>query len=376
MRRRKREEAAPTFSTWRRKLEKAGKSDLERNVRQFVDVLRSVGSPMIDEPAVDFVYHDPAARSVAVTGEFSEWDRDGTPMRPIRKTGVFHHRLELRGPARMEYKLIVDGEWRLDPLCPESVDNGLGSRNSVFHVGDVAEPPELEERTGVPRGTIVELELRSEILKNRRPVHVYRPAGYEEDTARRFPTLYVHDGGEYLSRAKLPTVLDNLIAEGVLRPLIAVMVDPVDRMREYWNDPSYARFVMEELVPHVDDHHRTLPVAQERAVMGASLGGLISTYLALSRPDVFARLAGQSSAFFADEERIIDLAERLDVPLRGYFDVGTYEPRFVPAHARLLSILDAKGCRCRYQEVRAGHNWTSWRAHLKDLLTWIWEPGT
>ncbi|MEA2626459.1 MAG: hypothetical protein QOD06_2504, partial [Candidatus Binatota bacterium] len=31
---------------------------------------------------------------------------------------------------------------------------------------------------------------------------------------------------------------------------------------------------------------------------------------------------------------------------------------------------------CRYQEVRAGHNWTSWRAHLKDLLTWIWEPGT
>jgi HSP20 family molecular chaperone IbpA len=109
--------------------------------------------------------------------------------------------------------------------------------------------------------------------------------------------------------------------------------------------------------------------------MGASLGGLISTYLALSRPHLFSKVAGQSSAFFLEQDKIAALARNLNEPLTFYFDVGKYEPQFIPAHRRLVPLLEAKGSSCFFQELAGGHNWTSWRAHLKDLLTFLWGGG-
>ena len=112
-----------------------------------------------------------------------------------------------------------------------------------------------------------------------------------------------------------------------------------------------------------------------RGVIGASLGGLISTYLALSRPQLFAKAGGQSSAFFMAEENLTALAGGLAASIAFYFDVGAYEPQFIPAHRRLVPLLEAKGCPCVFQELAGGHNWTSWRAHLKDFLTFFWGKG-
>ena len=107
--------------------------------------------------------------------------------------------------------------------------------------------------------------------------------------------------------------------------------------------------------------------------MGASLGGLISAYLALTRPALFGRFAGQSSAFFLEEGVILARAREVGQTFVAYFDVGRYEPQFIPAHHRLAETLRAKGSRCFVQEVPAGHNWTSWRRRLKDLLTCLWS---
>ena len=107
--------------------------------------------------------------------------------------------------------------------------------------------------------------------------------------------------------------------------------------------------------------------------MGASLGGLISTYTALSQPKVFSRVAGQSSALHLDENKLISLlGADCDFKLTFYFDVGTYEPRFIPAHERFVRRLTQKSWVCLYKELSGGHKWTSWRAHLKDLLIFLW----
>jgi enterochelin esterase family protein len=372
-----REEAAPTFETWRRRLEAAPQRDGEE-VTRFLEVLRTIGTPMIDGPAVSFVYHDPHARRVAVAGEFNQWDRTGqiAPMEQIDDSGIFHYTLNLSEPARLEYKYIVDGEWKPDPLCHNFVDNGVGGQNSYFVVGEFHEPPELEWVEGIPHGRVEEFEFESQRLRNRRAVHVYLPPGYDESAAP-MPVLYVHDGGEYLSRARLPVVLDNLVNRGEVASLIAVMVDPVNRMAEYRMNDAYADFVASELLPHIDSRFRTLASSAGRGVMGASLGGLISVYLALTRPDLFSRTASQSGAFLLAEEPILTLARNAQPTQSFYFDVGKYEQRFIPAHLRLVGELKARGCRCFFQELAGGHNWTSWRAHLRDLLTFLWprEPG-
>jgi enterochelin esterase-like enzyme len=370
----RREEAAPTFPTWRQRLEEKEQA-LRQEVEQFLEMVKVLGTPMIDGSSVHFISHTPGARQVALTGEFNQWDLHGVTMTPLGQTGIFYHTLEFHEPVRVEYKLIVDGQWMVDPLCPNTIDNGIGEQNSFFVVGDLQEPPELQRNPAIPHGRVEEFDYESKLLHNQRRIYVYLPPGYATARAKHFPTLYVHDGGEYLTRAQLATVVDNLIHSKAILPLIAVMVDPVDRMREYHANEEYARFVEQELIPYIDHRYRTLTRREDRGVIGASLGGLISTYLALSRPQLFAKAGGQSSAFFVAEENLTALVGGLTTSIAFYFDVGAYEPQFIPAHRRLVPLLEAKGCPCFFQELAGGHNWTSWRAHLKDFLTFFWGKG-
>jgi enterochelin esterase family protein len=182
----------------------------------------------------------------------------------------------------------------------------------------------------------------------------------------------VHDGGEYLERASLAVVLDNLIHDGSIPPLITIMIDPVNRMLEYWANDAYAEFTCVEFVPEMDRRYRTIGDRNSRGVMGASLGGLISVYAAFSHPRVFAKIGGQSSALHLAEDKLVAHVSGLKrTPMRFYFDVGKFEPPFIPAHQRFAALLKTKRLPCLYQELPGGHNWTSWRAHLKDLLTFL-----
>ncbi|HEV8712465.1 MAG TPA: alpha/beta hydrolase-fold protein [Candidatus Binatia bacterium] len=367
--------AVASFPAWRQRLEQAAEPHLQDEMQNFLQVLRTVGTPLIDGLAVHFIYYDPRAYHVAVTGELTDWGRTGVimPLTPLRHTGLFHTTLELDGPARLEYKLVVDGRVIVDPLCPHTVDNGMGERNSYFVVGDFREPPELSWVPTVPHGRVEEFDCESRLLRNRRRIHAYLPPGYDEERVRRFPTLYVHDGGEYLHRGRLPTVLDNLIFSREISPLIAIMVDPVVRGREYRASEDYATFLEAELLPHLEGRYRTLAQREARGVMGASLGGLISTYVALSRPHLFSRVGGQSSALHLEEARIAALLTSVSARTAFYLDVGKYEPRYLPAHGRIVARLTALGYPCFFQQLAGGHNWTSWRTHLKDLLTCLWR---
>ena len=108
--------------------------------------------------------------------------------------------------------------------------------------------------------------------------------------------------------------------------------------------------------------------------MGASLGGLISVCAGLEYPRVFSKIAGQSSALQLAEDKIDSLIAKIKgTPMRVYLDVGKFEPPFIPANQRFAASLARKRIPCLYQELPGGHNWTSWRAHLKDLLIFLWN---
>src|SRR5438128_909331 len=197
-----RQEVVWSFAAWRGRLEQAAQPTLNDEVRQFLGYLATVGTPLIEGSTVHFIYYAPQARAVALTGEFNDWGRTGVtlPMTRVRETGIFYRTLELSVPARLEYKLLVDGRMILDPQCPQTVDNGIGEANSYFVIGNVSEPPELTWVPTIPHGRLEEFEFESRLLRNRRRIRVHLPPGYDEDPGRRFPILYVHDGSEYLKR--------------------------------------------------------------------------------------------------------------------------------------------------------------------------------
>jgi len=78
---------------------------------------------------VTFHYHQPSARTVLVAGDFTGWNQAPLSLKKD-KSGVWKKTVSLP-PGRYEYRLLVDGEWRDDPQCPERQPNQFGGQNCV-----------------------------------------------------------------------------------------------------------------------------------------------------------------------------------------------------------------------------------------------------
>ena len=240
-------------------------------------------------------------------------------------------------------------------------------------------------------------------LDSPRNVLVYTPPGYGEDTERRYPVLYMHDG-QNLVRPEdafggiawaVDETAQNLIQAGEVEPLIIVGIyNTPHRVDEYTHVKAergrmrghggkadqYGRMIIEELKPFIDREYRTKPEREFTGLGGSSLGGLVSLYLGLKRPDVFSRLAVMSpSAWWANNQIIRDVArigERL--PLRIWLDIGKREgPRIKHQVRALKEILLAngwtQGADFAYAEIpQARHEEAAWAARFGDVLKFLY----
>ena len=191
---------------------------------------------------------------------------------------------------------------------------------------------------------------------------------------RRLPSLYVHDGAQYLHRVGLPRIAEHLVREGRIEPVILVFVDPVERFREYAREPAFTRFMVEEVVPFVDARYPTLRDPGRRGVMGASMGGLVSLHLAGAHPEVFGRAGSQSGAV----DRLLDDPPGPRLPV--YLDVGLYDLRhgndsFLEANRAMARVLRGQGQPLCYTEYPGGHNWSSWRDTVPGLLEFLFPAA-
>jgi enterochelin esterase family protein len=186
--------------------------------------------------------------------------------------------------------------------------------------------------------------------------------------------LYFQDGSDYIKRAKAVQVQQNLVKAGKVKPFIMVFVDPKDRTKEYWASDDYAKFLATEIVPAIDAKYNTVKNRDERAILGASLGGVTSVWVGLTYPEAFSRIGGQSSSFWIDNERVVKQLSKLDaskVKLRFYFDDGTFEG--VEDSRRVNVLLRGRGFPVTYREEFTGHNWTGWRDRLADAFIALWR---
>src|ERR1043166_1963348 len=118
---------------------------------------------------------------------------------------------------------------------------------------------------------------------------VFLPPGYHENTLKRYPVLYMHDGNNLFLKEeaflgntwRTDEVLEALDRMNACHGVIAVGIHPRDRMTEYTAPgyEDYGRFLAERLKPFVDQKYRTVADAENTAVMGSSLGGVVSFYL-------------------------------------------------------------------------------------------------
>jgi enterochelin esterase-like enzyme len=289
--------------------------------------------------------------------------------------------LPLPNGARLEYKLEVQrdhhAEWVNDPLNPITTTNPFGT-NSVCRGFGYRVPAFAEAHEGTPTGSFEDLWIRSR-LAGERKVTLYLPAGL--DRRHRYPLIFVHDGGDYLTYGSMALVLDNLIHWKVIPAVIAAFSWPADRLHEYAANPAHADFVVEEAIPAIAQAHQ---ISGERVVMGASLGAVAALHTAWKHKGAFTGLLLQSGTFAQTQGwgsgpaqeilgPIADLLHRLEpsqLPRRVFISCGIYE-RMIGENRYMAKRLENAGLAVTYRESPDGHTWEAWRDRLSEGLSWL-----
>ncbi len=251
-------------------------------------------------------------------------------------------------------------------------------------------------------------------LGNTRDVWVYLPRSYARGT-RRYPVAYFHDGQNVFDTAtafasvewQADETLEQLVSRHEIREVIAVAVGNTPlRIDEYTpvTDPrqagggragDYVHFLVHELKPRIDAAFRTRPGRADTALIGSSLGGLVSLYAGIAASDVFGRIGALSPVFDwggYDIEWRYATAPLSQLPMRLWIDMGTAEDSVtVPGGTLSRLVLDVRRFRAVVERrgytpgltldgeetTGALHNEAAWAERLPRVLRFLFSniPG-
>jgi enterochelin esterase family protein len=362
-------EPAYSFSSFSDFLSQANEidsADLNAVAQEFLDTL---DFPVIENnTTVYFVYQGEADR-ISLAGDINGWQPDVNTFDLLLNTDIWYLRMDFEhSDTRIDYKFVVDGNWRLDPLNPNRIAGGYGD-NSELALPDYVQPWEVEENPDALKGTLISQTISSTLVGRDYQLRIYLPPGYDEEI--QYPVAYFQDGSDYLDFAQAQTVMDNLIHQNVIRPIIGVFVIPNDRNEEYAFSLrfAYSDFFATELVSFIDSAFSTIPEAASRAVIGDSYGGNISAIVVLRHTEVFGNCGLHSAAFQPNNYEVltmIDPEEKLDLRIANIY--GIYEGSITITMRDMAVALDEENYDHISIEYPEGHSWGLWRATLDDML--------
>jgi enterochelin esterase family protein len=210
---------------------------------------------------------------------------------------------------------------------------------------------------------------------------VYLPHGYEKTI--KYPVIYVTDGYEYLHErmGNMSTILDNLIAQKKMQPVVAVFVDsrePVNRannrrMTELAMNSNYLSFFEKDLIPFIETTYSVSTNPKERAILGTSMGGLTAAYFAFTKPGIFGMTGIQSPAFWFKPEIYTVCDNPENPPVKIYMTTGVIFDAQTGAR-KMKEILEKNMCNFQYSETNQGHSWGNWRDTIDDIVVYFFPP--
>jgi predicted alpha/beta superfamily hydrolase len=243
-----------------------------------------------------------------------------------------------------------------------------------------------------------------------RHVDVWLPASYSDHPARRYPVLYMHDGQNVFDPASAFAGVDWGVDEALGRLGIEALVvgiwSTAARRREYMpqqpleapaadllrqqfiavhggapESDRYLVFLVTELKPFVDGTFRTIPDARHTAIMGSSMGGLVSLYALCRYPHVFGGAGCVSTHWVIGGNLLVDALGALLPPAgqhRIYFDYGTetLDAGYEPFQQRMDERMQAAGYRLGQDWVTrkfagADHSERAWRQRVDVPLAFL-----
>lgn len=342
------------------------------------DTLQSVRR--LNDGSVIFSIYAPKARTVSVAGDCVPWGPDAQQITE-QPNGVWSMRVANVSEGAYRYHFVVDGMAVADPK-----DTRMQEQSAIATLTTTGD--EFFALKDVPHGAISQRTYYSATLKAWRRLHVWTPAGYET-SGKKLPVLYlVHGGGDtdvsWPGVGCAGQILDNLLAEGKMVPMIVVMpngtIEADDMMGEV---PLFAEDMTTSIIPFIEKNYRVQTDAKHRAMAGLSMGGMETMETCFQNIDLFSYVWILSSSFApgrdpkSEATRLgltPDKVEKMNKQFRQLvLCQGGPEDIAYKNCENTRSVLDELGIKYEYTEAPGGHTWFTWRRDLYNLAQRIFK---
>ena len=296
------------------------------------------------------------------------------------------------------YHLIVDGGIYNDP----GTGNFYGSQRWESGIEIPAKDQDFYALKDVPHGHVQQVLFPSKSTNTSRVAYVYTPPGYENGK-KKYPVLYLQHGwGEnetswgIQGRANL--IMDNMIAEGKTQPFIVVMTygmtntgarpgagprpaaasgtaapagaaRPAGGMASMIANNGFQTVLVDELVPYVDSHFRTIAKRDGRAMAGLSMGAAETKVITLAKPEVFGYWGLLSGGNYTPA----DLEGKVKPKLL-FITYGSKEAAGANALPKVEADLKAAGYNAvTYVSQGTAHEFQTWRRSLREMAPLLFK---
>ncbi|MES2795998.1 MAG: alpha/beta hydrolase-fold protein [Bacteroidota bacterium] len=341
------------------------------------DTLQSV--KVLADGRVKFSIYAPKASEVTISGDFA---KVFGPQKLVKDDiGVWSTLSDgALKPDIYTYDFTVDGVKTFDPKNAMYKESLSGFSNIMEVKG-----PENDFQTlkDVPHGKVEIVNYKSTALGGiMRRMHVYLPPNYDAIVKKeKLPVLYLlHGGGDndaaWTTAGRANLILDNLYAEGKLKPMIVVMPSGHTPMKGLAmgagpaQDP-FCNDLLTDIMPFIAKNYPVSTKRENSAIAGLSMGGVQTLNIALWNPEKFGYVYPMSTGYFPPviKEMEEKYAPILKNPALNQFKLftigmGKDDPLAYKNNKAMMEMFDKQGIKYKYEETDGGHTFLVWRKNL------------
>lgn len=344
-----------------------------------VDPASTVVNP---DGTVTFNYRNDNAKEVEVSVQFAGQH----PMVKDSITGLWSLTLGPAAPDMYPYCFVVDGVSVMDSQNQQYFPNE-GFKNSLLEIPGT-NGPLVHSIQNVPHGNVDYVNYYSETLGCYNNAIVYTPPTYTS-TDKSYPVFYLISGTTdteevYYKVGRMNYILDNLVAQGKAEEMIIVLpygnptkimpkqpeMGPAMFMRDF-----FGQDLVNDLMPYVESHYRTINDAEHRAIGGFSRGGNQALSNGLLNLDKFSYLCSYSSFTSTTLPKVYDNAKDTNSKINLFWlGIGTDDFLYKTSHD-YIEHLDQKGINrmLEFTEGMFGHTWMNAKYFLGKTMPLLFK---
>ena len=280
------------------------------------------------------------------------------------------------------YVFIADGVFLLDPNNPSIKPNLIQPQNMVAVSGPT---PQLWDVAAVPHGVLHRHFFKSAVVGDQRDFYVYTPPGFDPKAKTKYPVFYLlhgysdaADGWTAVGMANV--ILDNLIAQGKVKPMIVVMPlgygtpEMIKLKWAVWGHPDvrqqnfegFRKSLLTEVMPMVESAYPVSTKREDRAIAGLSMGGSESLLTGLNNLDKFAYVGSFSAGGLGDDfaAAFPSLDAKQASQLHALWIACGTSDGLIEPNRKFKAWLKSKNIAFTDIETPGAHTWMVWRRNL------------